>query len=342
LTTALADRLSDYLRSRYPGATVSPVRFLVSGFESEIHTFDLQGANASQEHYVLRLFTGRGAAEKLRREASALSLLQRAGYPVPGLLLQETNLELLGKPFEIIEKLEGQALWPALASANPEQQQRLLSGFGSLLAQLHQLDWRSFTDEPDRYEKNPALLLEEIISHYRSLYTKYNLRGFLQVLDWLEAHKREISVQPAVVHQDFHANNVFLCPDDQLFVIDWTQFAVSDYRIDLCWSLLIMGDFGNPDWGKQIWDAYQSHSSHPVDHMDYFHVIVYMKLLASTVISRKFSPEELGLRPETGQITREQVSIYQQLSQRLQTITGVSIPELEETFEEISGGTHQT
>jgi aminoglycoside phosphotransferase (APT) family kinase protein len=128
LTTALADRLSDYLRSRYPGATVSPVRFLVSGFESEIHTFDLQGANASQEHYVLRLFTGRGAAEKLRREASALSLLQRAGYPVPGLLLQETNLELLGKPFEIIEKLEGQALWPALASANPEQQQRLLSG----------------------------------------------------------------------------------------------------------------------------------------------------------------------------------------------------------------------
>ena len=321
---------------------VSEVKFLVSGFESEIYTFFLQRANASRKQYILRLFTGIGAAEKLSREASALSLLQSVGYPIPGLLLQETNLEILGKPFEIIEKLEGQPLWPELVSATPDRQRQLLSRFGSLLAQLHQLNWRHFSEHRDMYEANPTLLIEEMLSHYRSLYTKYDLRGFLQIVEWLAIHKHEIPIQPAVVHQDFHANNVFLCSDDQLFVIDWTQFAVSDYRIDLCWSLLIMGDFGNMDWGKQIWDGYLSHAGHSVDHMDYFHVIVDMKLLASTVISLKFSPEELGLRPETAQISREQVPIYQQLSLRLQTITGVSIPELEEIFGEISGGTHQS
>jgi aminoglycoside phosphotransferase (APT) family kinase protein len=341
LKTAVADRLSDYLRSRFPDTTVSEVRFLVSGFESEIHTFHLQRAGSMPEHYVLRLFTGEGAAEKLKREAQGLSLLRNAGYPVPALLLQEWDPAILGRPFEIIEKLEGQALWPVLASANPEQQHQLLSRFGSLLAQLHRLDWHCFTEHHKLYRNKPEVLLEEILSQYRSLYGKYNLTGFLQVLDWLEAQKHKISIQPAVVHQDFHANNVFLCSDGQFAVIDWTQLAVSDYRIDLCWSVLIMGDFGNADWGKEIREAYVSHSSHPIEDIDYFQAIVSMKLLASTVISLTFGPGELGLRPETAQIPEGQVVIYQGLAQRLREITSITVPELEDLLRNVSGGTDQ-
>jgi aminoglycoside phosphotransferase (APT) family kinase protein len=202
------------------------------------------------------------------------------------------------------------------------------------LARLHQLDWRLFSDNPHKYEEDPTRFIDETISHYRSLYTKYNLEGFIQLVDWLDKHKHEINIWPAVIHQDFHANNVFLCSDDQLFVIDWTQFAVSDYRIDLCWTLMIMGDFGNPDWGNQILKAYTS-SNGPIDHFDYFHVIVGMKLLASTVISFTFSPEELGLRSETAQVTKEQGSIYKQLANRMRTITGVTVPELENMLERI-------
>ena len=331
----LANHLSHYLKSRYPDAMVSNFNFLVSGFESEIYTFQLQGSSFSQKDYILRLFTGQGATEKLTREARGLSLLQKAGYPVPALLLQETEPGILGKPFEIIEKLAGQALWPVLASAESHQQGQLLSRFGSLLAQLHKLDWRLFTENPDTYEKDPILFLEEVISQYRSLYTKYNLKGFLQIIDWLDAHKHEISVRPAVVHQDFHANNVLLCSNDELFVIDWTQCAVSDYRIDLAWTLLIMGDLGSSYWGKQILNAYASDSSGPIDHLDYFNVLVTMKLLASTVISFHFSPEELGLTSETLKLTKEQQSIYKQLSQRIRNITGLTVPELEEMLASI-------
>lgn len=331
----LTDRLSVYLVSHYPDAVISELRFLVSGFESEIYTFQLQRNGEAQKSYILRLFTGAGAAKKLTHEARALFTLQKAGYPVPGLLLQETDPEILGKPFEIIEKLEGQALWPVLAASEPHKQHQLLSRFGILLAQLHQLDWRPIIEYRDRYEANPTLLLDEIISHYRSLYTKYNLRGFLQIVDWLDLHKQEVTVLPAIVHQDFHANNVFLCSDDQLYVIDWTQFALSDCRIDLCWSLLIMGDFGMADWKEPIMNAYTSHSRHRLEHMEYFHVIVAMKLLASTVISFQFSPEELGLRPETLQIPDEQTPIYRQLAQRLREVTGISIPELEDLLKRI-------
>lgn len=331
----LADHLLLYLASRYPDAVVSNFNFLVSGFESEIYTFHLQRSHSSQKNYILRLFTGEGATEKLVREARGLSLLEQAGYPVPRLLLQETNPKILGKPFEIMDKLEGRALWSILASTESHRESQLLSRFGYLLAQLHKLDWRLFTANPDAYEKNPMLLLDKIISQYHSLYAKYNLKGFIQIIDWLDTHKYEISVRPAVVHQDFHANNVFLCSNDQLFVIDWTQFAISDYRIDLCWTLMIMGDLGNADWGKQILKAYASDSNGPIEHLDYFHVIVTMKLLASTVISFTFSPEELGLRPEALELTKEQLSIYKQLSHRIRNITGLTVPELEDVLERI-------
>jgi aminoglycoside phosphotransferase (APT) family kinase protein len=329
------DRLSFYISSRYPGAVVSNLNFLVSGFESEIYTFHLQFSHSSQKSYVLRLFTGRGATDKLIREARALSLLQKAGYPVPALLLQETEPGILGKPFEIIEKLEGQPLWPVLAMAESHQQGQLLSRFGSLLAQLHRLDWHTCTENPEVYEKNPARLLEEIISQYRSIYTKYDLKGFLQILDWLDTHKHEILVQPAIVHQDFHANNVFLGSNDEFSVIDWTQFAVSDYRIDLCWTLLIMGDLGNPGWKEKILDAYASDFNVAIQDLDYFNVIVAMKLLASTVISFKFGPQTLGLRTEAVELTTEQISIYKQLAQRIRTITCLTVPELENLLERV-------
>jgi aminoglycoside phosphotransferase (APT) family kinase protein len=327
----LADRLSLYITSRYPDAAISNFNFLVSGFESEIYTFQLKQPLAEQ-HYILRLFTGEGASDKLTREARGLPLLQKAGYPVPALLLQEKEPGILGKPFEIMEKLEGQALWPVLASAPSDEQGQLLARFGYLLAELHKLDWRLFMDNPQAYEKDPILLLEEIISQYRSLYIKYNLRSFLQITDWLDAHKYQISVRPAVVHQDFHANNVLVCSNDQFFVIDWTQCAVSDYRIDLAWTLLIMGSLGNPDWGKQILNAYASAFNDPIDH---FNVMTTMKLLASTVISFHFSPEKLGLRPETLELTKEQLSIYKQLSQRIRNITGLTIHEVEDVLERI-------
>ena len=60
-----------------------------------------------------------------------------------------------------------------------------------------------------------------------------------------------------------------------------------------------------------------------------------MKLLASTVISFTFGSEEPGLKPEAVELSKEQISIYEQLSQRIRTITDPTISEVEDTFERI-------
>jgi aminoglycoside phosphotransferase (APT) family kinase protein len=335
MLTALSDGLQQYLADRYPGAMISDLRFITSGWESDIYTFTLHFPTDIPKTFVLRPYLGDGATQKSIREACGLGQLHQAGYPVPAILLSETDSSVLGRPFTIMEKLEGRPLWPVLSEATTSQASHLLDQFGSLLARLHQLDWRPFTEQADLYEANPMAILDELFASSRQLYMQFGVEGFLAIVDWLESHKSDIIVQPAIVHLDFHANNVFLCHDDHLAVIDWTQVAVSDYRADLTWTLMIMGDYGQPQWGERILQAYSLAKS-PVTDLGYFNVITYAKLLASTVISLRDSPEKLGMRPETVDSVERQVPILEELSRRIQDITGLTVPEVEIVLSQIS------
>jgi aminoglycoside phosphotransferase (APT) family kinase protein len=335
MLTALSDGLRRLLAERYPGATISDLQFVTSGWESDVYTFTLHFPTDAPKAFVLRPYLGGGATEKSIREARGLGQLYQAGYPVPAILLGETDSSVLGRPFIIMEKLEGRPLWPVLSEATTSRASHLLDRFGSLLARLHQLDWRPFTEQGDLYEANPAAILDELLTSLRRLYMQFDVKGFLAIVDWLESHKSDIIVQPAVVHLDFHANNVFLCHDDHLAVIDWTQVAVSDYRADLTWTLMIMGDYGQPQWGERILQAYSLAKS-PVTDLGYFNVITYTKLLASTVISMRDSPEKLGMRPQTVDSIVQQAPILKRLSQRIRDITGLAVPEVEVFLSQIN------
>lgn len=329
MLTAFYDGLRQYLADRYPGVMISDLQFTTSGWESDIYTFTLYFSSEAPKTFILRPYLGNGATQKLIRETCGLRQLHQAGYPVPAVLLSETDSSILGEPFTIMEKLEGRVLWPILAESSQTRTSYLLDRFGSLLARLHQLDWRPFTEQTVLYQANPTVILDELFASLRQLYTRFGVVGFLAIVDWLESHKSEITVQPSVVHLDFHANNVLLCNDEHLAVIDWTQVTVSDYRADLSWTLMIMGDFGQPHWGERILQAYSLTAKNPVEQLDYFNIITYAKLLASTVISLRDGPEKLGMRPETVKSINQQAPILKKLSRRIQSITGLIVPEVE-------------
>ena len=149
-------------------------------------------------------------------------------------------------------------------------------------------------------------------------------------MDWLERHKSEIRVQPVVVHLDFHANNVSLCDDDQMKVIDWTQISVSDYRLDLTWTLMIMGDYGQTQWGERILQTYCQVVNKPLESLGYFNVLTYTKLLANTVISSRNSPTELGMRPEKAESIKRKDPILRKLDERVHKIADINVPEWDE------------
>ena len=331
----LADRLQRYLAGRYPGAQVTEFQFLASGYESDVYTFVFHAPQDSSRPLILRVYPGDHVNTKLLREANGLGLLQKAGFPVAAMVCFETDPGILGNPFTVMEKLTGKGLWALLDQVPPVQADHLLDRFGSLMAQLHRLDWRPFTPQPDRYEANPTLLLEEDLAGSRQWFQRFGVPGFEQVTDWLEAHKSEITVQLAVVHLDFNASNVFLCDDDRLVVIDWTQVTVHDYRADLSWTLMIMGDFGQPHWKERILQAYRQEAGHPIESLGYFNVIADTKILASTIISSQTSPAALGLNPGKGEAPEQQATTIRRLYQRIKQTTGVTIPEVEAALSDL-------
>jgi len=335
MSGAFSECLGRYLTGRYPGAVISDFQFIKSGWESDVYSFALHLPANPPRWLVLRFYPGEGGVAKLIREAGGLRQLQRAGYPVPAVLLHEADAAFLGRPFSIMERLEGTTLWPVLVGAPPCQARHLLDRFSGLLARLHQLDWRPFTEHAALYEANPTAILDELLASSRWLYRHFDVGGFLAIVDWLQTHASDVAVQPAVVHQDFHANNVLLCNDDRLAVIDWTQIAVSDCRTDLSWTLMIMGDYGRPEWGERIMQAYGRAAACPPDDLTYFSVIAFAKLLASRVICLKAGPEQLGLHPGTADATRAELHILRKLSQRVRDITGITIPEVESALSHI-------
>jgi len=332
-TRASIDEISDllqiYLTGLYPGAQVTDFQFLFSGFESDIYTFKLHTSEDGLRLLILRIYPGDGVTPKILREATGLRLLHRAGFPVPAILCCETATTFLGKPFSIMERLEGRVLWPLLSQAAPSQAFHLLDQFSSLLARLHRLEWCPFTDQVARYEASPAALLDDTFVKFRQLYEKFDVLGFTAVLDWLDARKTSINVQPVVAHLDYHANNVFLREDGSMAVIDWSQVTVADYRADLTWTLMIMGDYGQPYWREHILQAYRLYSGKEVENLDYFNVITDTKSLASTVISLKTNPSALGLNPARAETLEEETPNIQRLSRRIRDITGIVIPEVE-------------
>jgi aminoglycoside phosphotransferase (APT) family kinase protein len=237
-----------------------------------------------------------------------------------------------------MEKVNGQGLWGAMASAEPLREDLLLDQFGRLVARLHQLDWKPFTEHTTRYQVDPAAVLEDWFAPLRRSYREYHVEGFLNVIDWLDAHKSDITVQPAVVHLDFHANNVLIDPtdNDRMTVIDWSQLTVSDYRSDLAWTLMIMGDHGKPGWREKLLIAYSAASGHTIPNLEYFDVMCYLKLLASTVVSIKVGMEKLGMRPENEDTRKEQAIYLRQFADRLHNVTGLTIPEVEAALKQLT------
>ncbi len=334
MSNDLAADLQRYLIRHYPDVMFSEFSFLTSGWECDIYAFRMAFAAGQPREFIIRLYAGQGGVEKARLENDGIRKLHRAGYPVPEMFLAEEDVTLLGRPFIIMEKLDGQNLWPLLVVAESEELDRLIRRFSHLLAQLHGMDWHPYTAQFARYDANPIAILDDMIDQPRQLYLKYQLEGFLAASDWLDAHKTTITVQPAVVHLDFHANNVFLRNDGRMAVIDWSQLSVSDFRCDLSWTLQIMGEYGGSGWREGILKHYVDASGRPVEDLDYFDVVSYLKNLVSDVISLRAGPESLGLRSEMAETIPPDFAFMRRTTQRIKDITGLAIPEVEAVIRE--------
>jgi len=333
----LVKLLAQYMIKAFPEKTdqaVSRLERISEGWESEVYSFGLESGsseNRQRAGLILRIYPGNDAYEKSGREFQALRQLVRAGYPVPHVYGLERDESPFGRPFILMEKVEGQPLSAALFQGPTAAQPRLLSLFCGLMVRLHALDAGLF-DLPaqDRAGKDLDSLAYHLISGFLPVAAQMPVAGFVPVFDWTLQHSKSIrSRRLSPLHWDFHPSNVILKPDGTASVIDWTQFQFSDYRFDLAWTLLLVGSYEGEAWRERVLAEYVRLAGEPVEEAGFFDVAASLKRLFSMIVSIEYGAEKLGMRPGAEEIIRQQVGPMQYYYTIIQRETGLRIPEVE-------------
>src|SRR5260370_19935136 len=146
-----ADSYVEQQLSSYLAATISRFRQLGSGWQTDVFEFEVSSPwsradTPAGRPLVLKVYRSGIAAEKCARESFAMHRLKDAGYPVQRPYLLERNHEPLGKPFMIMERVNGQPLF-AFDSV-PKAMAVFVKGFVPFVrahAALHSLNAQIFS-----------------------------------------------------------------------------------------------------------------------------------------------------------------------------------------------------
>ncbi|HZO88914.1 MAG TPA: phosphotransferase [Chthonomonadaceae bacterium] len=317
---------------------VSEVTLLGSGFETDVFAFTLTDRDRGAQDLILRVYAGEGASEKAAREFVAMSRLRPSGYPVPQILLLRSDPSPLGRPFVIMERIHGVSLGASYWSASGAQRQDLQALLCRLMVELHELNGSAILpDSPLADSQAPSLFLDHELSNLFTLLHRLegrepsSLRG---VLAWLSSRRSTVSCEHlAVVHGDFHPNNVLLRADGAPYVIDWSNVRLADYRTDLAWTWLInrlvLRATAQPDGGETELRLYERLAGKAVAQIEFFEVIASTRLLLSVLISLRFGAARQGMRPEAEALMRRDADQMQYVAALLQERTGITMSDVE-------------
>jgi aminoglycoside phosphotransferase (APT) family kinase protein len=256
-----ARRIAEFARvqsGRSP-VEVSGLRRLAGGSSRQVWSLDLtigEGAEAERRALVLRIDPkhGRGespsAAGGFAAEFRLLSVVHRAGCPVPRVYWSCEDAQLLGGPFYLMDRIEGETIPRRILrdDAHAAAREKLPEQLGSALARIHAVDPRAegldFLPAPPAGSTAPEVQLAQVRAGF-DLSPSPNPTLEL-VYRWLE---RDVPPERdrTLVHGDYRMGNVVVGPEGLRAVLDWELAHVGDPHEDLAWMCTKTWRFGNFD-----------------------------------------------------------------------------------------------
>jgi aminoglycoside phosphotransferase (APT) family kinase protein len=332
--------LQVYYACAFPAKQGLQVKDLISitaGWESEMYAFDAEYGPAEdrrREALVLRLYLGDHAPAKAAHEFHSMRQLHQAGYPVPYVHLLERTNSPFGKPFVVMERIAGQVMGPLFSSARGGHQRELLTRFCTLFVQLHRLDWRPFVEDvANDATQGPYGFVDRALRRAHDALAQFSLMSFLPIVEWLDERREAVPCRhPALVHGDFHPNNILLRDDGSAVVIDWAGIQVSDARFDLAWTLLLVGTRGSVEWRDAILQEYERLVGAKVEQIEWFETFGCLRRLRVMTVALSEGAEKLGLRPDAVTRMQQQMGAMQQVYALLLARTCIRVTEVERLF----------
>ena len=196
--------------------------------------------------YVLRRppeHKRKNSDETMRREARVLAALAGSDVPHPGLIAAESDVEVLGAAFYLMEPVDGftpTTGLPEFHAADPSVRRAMGYSLADAAAALGRVDHRAVGlgdfGKPDGY-------LERQVPRWRAQLDSYAELGgdwkpeiphLDEVGEWLEGNLPS-SFVAGIIHGDYHLGNVMYRHDspDLAAVVDWELTTIGDPLIDL-------------------------------------------------------------------------------------------------------------
>jgi len=325
----------------YENTEIANLTKISDGWENEVYSFAIEygeGAEKRSDDLILRIYPGDGAHQKAAKEFGGMKKLHEFGFPVPEVLALELDDSYFGKPFVIMEKINGRSMGQIIDESSDEKRQELVTLFCEMFVALHALDWRPFASTPSVYETgNPYASANHWISRGQEYIDRFQMDGFIPVLNWLRKRISDVPCERlSVIHYDYHPHNILVRDDGRAFVIDWTSIDVADFRMDLAWTILLTSAYGTPEARQIILDEYERIAGQKIEQIEYFEVAAGLRRLFSVAVSLRDGADKLGMRPEAVTSMKRNMDHVKNVYTFMRDRTGIAVPEIETLISNLS------
>ena len=256
------EKIAGYLESKLPRArnlALSDFVHSAGGWSHEIYVFYAnwnEDARAMRQGFCLRKDPGAGLLRELsnlREQYRVIKALEATPAPTPKAYWYEEDPSLLGGPFFVMEKVEGEVPNPWSRAgkqfyADAAKRGELPRSFTEALASLHNLDWRTagldFIGVPG---DGKDFALREI-AKWESLIDQSIRKPepvLTELLMWLKANAPETR-RLAFVHGAYRTGNLIIKDDAIAAIIDWELQVIGDPMYDVAYVLSNLNREGSP------------------------------------------------------------------------------------------------
>lgn len=245
-TAALRSRLGAYL-SAQAGSTVvveSLTKF-PAGFSWITYGVRVSGYPEARD-IILRIGPPYGlfAPYSAMPEFQSLSALKASAVPVPRAFAASDDLSVLGAPFFLCERVDGDTPLPwggqQSAALDGARRETLARDFIDALAALHAFDWRGTPLAGWGAGVTAENAADLQIDFWWERFQRWALRPHpmaYRAFAWLRANQPKAS-HVAIVHGDYRLGNFLERGDRITAILDWELVHLGDPLEDLGWAFL--------------------------------------------------------------------------------------------------------
>jgi aminoglycoside phosphotransferase (APT) family kinase protein len=193
------------------------------------------------------------SAHDVLREARLLRALKSTAARVPEVLATCEDPTLIGCPFYLMERLDGEVITTSVPAAldDPAARRAISEELIDSLVEIHAVDYVAcgLAD----FGK-PTGYLERQLRRFGGLWEHNKTREIAaveQVGEWLAAHL-PCSPQATIVHGDYRLGNTMFAthtPARLIAVLDWEMATIGDPLADLGYLCMMWSETGDPSGG---------------------------------------------------------------------------------------------